>query len=83
MKKIYTKPLIMFESFTLSTNIATGCDNITNTSSVDVCGYLDPRDPSRLFVFTTLITGCQRHQPDGYNGICYHNPSETMNLFNS
>lgn len=83
MKRKYTKPFIVFEDFCLSTNIAAGCDQTINTSSVDVCGYLDPRDPSGKYVFTTLITGCQRTQPDGYNGICYHNPSETTNLFNS
>lgn len=84
MKKVYTKPEIMFESFTLSTNIAAGCQFIVNNASQGVCGYLPDRDPTGKNIFTSEITGCQRTEVDGgYNGICYHVPTDTTDLFNS
>ena len=84
MKKTYMKPEIMFESFTLCTNIAAGCQFIVSNSSEGVCGYLDERDPTQTPVFTSKISGCKRHEADGgLNGICYHVPTDTSDLFNS
>lgn len=83
MKREYTKPIIVFENFSMSTNIAAGCEHITNNHVENVCGYLDQRDPTKIRVFMVGIQGCVRTEPDGYNGVCYHNPSETYNLFNS
>ena len=82
MKKDYIKPQIVFECFSLSMNIAE-CDNNVGSPTVDVCGFKDNRDPTGVPVFMDGISGCRRHEDDGYNGICYHNPSETTNLFNS
>lgn len=81
MKKQYSKPEIMFESFTLSVNIAGDCDVITTTMAQNVCGYLDPRDPTRTMVFNSSISGCKRVEES--DSVCYHNPTETSNLFNS
>ena len=89
MKKTYTKPEIMFEDFTLSTNIAAGCEaNTTNSSTINTCGL----DFSGVTIFIENMTGCSggievpRDQDgDGQDvstGICYHNPSGT-NVFNS
>ena len=38
MKKIYSKPEIMFDSFTLTTNIAAGCGKKIDTHVNGVCG---------------------------------------------
>lgn len=81
MKKIYSKPEIMFESFTLSENIAGDCDVKVTTMAENICGYLDPRDPIRKPVFNSSISGCERHPSE--DTVCYHNPTETSNLFNS
>ena len=79
MKKIYKAPEILFEDFTMSTSIAAGCDTIVNNASENVCGY-----PTRNgTVFIAGITGCAYAQPDGYDGICYHVPTESSDLFNS
>lgn len=83
MKKLYSKPEIMFEDFTLSVHIAGDCNVIINTSSDNVCGFLDTRDPTAVPVFMDGISGCSRKEPDGFNGVCYHNPTETSDLFNS
>lgn len=85
MKKTYTKPEIMFESFVLSSNIAGDCEAKTNLPSNSTCGL----DFSGLIVFMTGMAGCKDIQVDNvggdgeYNGICYHVPTGDKNLFNS
>ena len=87
MKKSYSKPEIIFEDFSLSTNIAGDCDIITGTQSENECGYLYGRDG--LMIFMTGITGCKytevnnQEVTDGYNGVCYHVPTDKTDLFNS
>lgn len=89
MKK-YTKPMIVFESFTLSTNIAGDCDVKTNLPTNETCGM----DFSGYAVFMDGMEGCGDFPisttPDGEgyfstgpnNTICYHT-FEGKNLFNS
>lgn len=87
MKKVYSKPEIMFEDFTLTTNVASGCDVPTNLPSQNECGM----DFSGVVVFMTGMTGCTGVQidptaPNGdgeYNGICYHVFSDERNIFAS
>lgn len=85
MKKVYSKPEIMFEDFTLSVNIAGDCEEKTNLPSNSTCGM----DFSGLKVFLDGISGCSditvtNLGGDGeYNGICYHIPTGDKNLFNS
>lgn len=84
MKKMYCKPEIMFESFALSTNIAASCDVVVSNHSENVCG-LEWGDE---MIFITGITACDNGTPvssaEGqYNGICYHVPTETSDMFNS
>lgn len=81
MKKIYEKPEIVFENFSLSTNIAAGCEVINDLPSVNVCGYIgDFDDP----VFTSTVTGCISKEVDSMNNtFCYHVPDGGPNLFNS
>ena len=85
MKKVYTKPQIEFESFTLCNNIAAGCETTTNLPSANQCGM----DFSGLVVFMTGMTGCTGIQIDNvggdgeFNGICYHVPNGDNNLFTS
>lgn len=82
MIKNYEKPQIIFEDFSLSTNIAANCDIIISNQSEGVCAYEDKRNDK--FVFTTQITGCTTKEDDGdFNGICYHVPIDTKDLFNS
>ena len=83
MKKVYSKPEILFESFAMSTNIAAGCyyTNVTHGRDEYGCGY--KLDRYNKVIFTSGM-GCTTTEDDGdYNGICYHVPSEESNLFNS
>lgn len=82
MKKKYVKPVFVFESFSLNTNIAGGCGVPTNTPSYNDCGY----DFGGTMIFIEGVGGCDFIvSPDeGPNtNICYHNPTDENNLFNS
>ena len=85
MKKNYEKPMILFEDFTMSTNIAAGCNYISNHAENE-CGYIveGATGFGDITVYMTSITGCDWTHVDGeYNGICYHGPIDTSDLFNS
>lgn len=85
MKKIYSKPEIAFESFSMSTNIAAGCEQPTNLPSNNECGL----DFSGVYIFLDTMSGCVEKVPsdggDGeWNTICYHVPDGGKNnLFTS
>lgn len=84
MKKAYCKPDILFEDFSLSTNIAGDCDVKTNTPSANSCGL----DLSGVEVFLSFCGDIKVDAIDGgadgeYNGVCYHVFSNGNNLFNS
>ena len=81
MRKAYSKPQIMFEDFTLSTNIAAGCGVKTNTPSQEQCGYGEEIFGNPIFV--DVVSACLLTVPDGYNSICYHIPNDLQDLFNS
>ena len=84
MKKLYTKPEIMFESFTLSTNIAGDCDIKINNPTEGVCAYIIQAGGRTHSIFTSEISGCKTTQDNGdYNGICYDVPIGGTSLFNS
>jgi hypothetical protein len=80
MRKQYSKPNILFESYSLSTNIAAGCEKKTTNLGVDICGA----DWGNRVIFTDTVQGCVSAVLEGsaeYNGLCYHNPSEDYNVF--
>lgn len=84
MKKIYSKPEIAFESFTPCTNIAAGCEetNVTHSAEQYGCGYL--LDEKFNYVVFMSSKGCNTTEDDGdYNGLCYHTPVDSSNLFAS
>lgn len=81
MKKTYSKPDILFESFALSTSIAAGCEE-KPYEQTDYCGVLW----GNVTIFMSKETGCANlikdEDPD-YNKLCYHVPSESYNVFYS
>ena len=85
MKKRYEKPEIVFEDFTLSTNIAGDCETKTNLPSNSTCGL----NFSGLMVFLDGMNGCSDIEIDNvggdgdFNGLCYHVPTGDNNLFAS
>lgn len=86
MKKQYSKPEIMFESFVMSTSIAGDCEGEPVNNPVRYsCGI--PGSTPGLNLFSSNITGtngCHVSSEDDPNDqFCYHNPTEYTNLFNS
>lgn len=88
MKKVYSKPEVMFEDFTMSTNIATGCERTVGNHSKGSCAVVGT---GNVAVFTnTMINICDYtptevggNKDDEWDGFCYHVPTEYNNLFNS
>lgn len=80
MRKAYSKPEIVFESFAMSTSIAAGCELDTPLPTYEEsCGY--PIRGGNVFLEGPQCTSVPQ---DGmYDGYCYHVPVETNNLFNS
>lgn len=84
MKKTYSKPQIVFESFSLSTNIAGDCGIKIETQSLDMCG-MDYGFMGRVFLSGMGdCAGFPVAADDGsFNQICYHVPIDSRALFNS
>lgn len=85
MKKTYTKPEILFESFSFSGNIAANCEIIVDGPSSGNCGYAyEGGGGSTMFTAALGTEICNIPvDDDEKNGFCYHVPIETNNLFNS
>ncbi len=77
MKKTYTKPQVVFESFAVATDIA-GCASDARATQGQCVVYI-----GGMPVFTTDVSGCRFHAPDGSYGICYYVPSADSSLFGS
>lgn len=82
MKKTYVKPEVYFESFKLSTSIATGCSegydqNNTNSGDPYACVLYFGTD-------TVFVAANQSCNPLlDFNNFCYHVPSPNDRVFSS
>ena len=89
MRKAYVKPEIFFEDFSLSSSIAGSCDYIVNTFSSSQSCYIEGSGGIRVFNLDAGVSSCEYapglfDQPDDmWDGLCYHNPTDGNNLFNS
>ena len=88
MKKRYEKPQIVFEDFTLSTNIAGNCEMIVDNPVKGSCGIPGSMPGANLFSAGVVgDDGCRIDwaglMGDNYDGFCYHVPTDSKNLFNS
>ena len=70
MKKVYMKPEIVFEDFSLSTSIA-ACDNEVNSADLNSCG-VDDGDGN--MIMNQGVTGCAYTPPGIQDKVCYHPP---------
>ena len=81
MKKEYSKPNVIFEDFSLSTSVSLNCEVDVNFARGS-CGRISV-SPG-VYIFTADMTGCTTgYKREEHNGVCYHNPTETNNMFNS
>ena len=86
MKKRYEKPQIVFEDFTLSTNIAGDCEAIVDNPTKGACPV---KGTGGINIFSDPNSGCMftpqgMGQPaDMWDGFCYHVPIPEASLFNS
>lgn len=80
MKKTYVKPQIAYESFQLSTSIATSCALLGTQSAQYVCPVTDPDSGFILFV-DDVASPCDTAPVNG--SICYDVPVANWNVFSS
>ena len=74
MKKTYSKPQIVFESFRMSSNIANTCGNpMGNSSDENTCEVIE----QGYTIFTASNTDCVG------NHNCYHVPQNDPTIFGS
>ena len=84
MKREYAKPIIVFEDFTLTTSIASGCEVKTNLQAMGNCGWIPSDRWNQGAIFMDSSTGCAiTPSQTVYDTLCYHVPTESYNLFNS
>jgi hypothetical protein len=84
MKKTYSKPDVLFDSFSLCNSIAGACEVKTNLPSQGGCGLQFGADT----IFLKDIEGCAINpdffgMAEGTDIPCYHVPMETNSLFRS
>ena len=87
MKKVYSKPEIMFEDFSLNNAITLNCKAIVGAPSAGECPYKveSGRDGTK-YIFTSAMTNvCTSPEiDDEYGGLCYHVFTDGVDsLFNS
>ena len=89
MKKLYSAPDILFESFTMSTNIAGQCEGEpVNNPTQGTCAVLGT---GGIAIFNDTVGAVCVFKPtdlgagkdDEWDGLCYYNPTDYNNLFNS
>lgn len=83
MRKTYSKPEIVFEDFSVTANIASGCEKFAN-AAYGSCGV--EFIPGVMNIFLEGIDGCTLVIQDGsdeHNKLCYYNPSPSNNVFTS
>ena len=84
MKKTYSHPDILFESFSLCSSIAgSGCAHNITTQYSGTCAVMF----GDKAVFTEQVGNiCAVKVADGsaiFNGLCYHVPTDMNSVFNS
>ena len=81
MKKVYSKPNIVYEDFSPSTSIAAGCQYEADVVMYE-CGI--EYDTDMLFILDVEACNLPVEMMSGvFDEICYHNPSPGNNVFTS
>lgn len=91
MKKTYEKPMIMFESFASSVNIAGDCEVKTDTQAQGWCGlswggeimFVANSECNGDYIFDSGEAEVPYGQYGPFDKVCYHTPQSYNTLFNS
>lgn len=79
MKKAYSKPDVLFDSFSMVESIAS-CD-IQSNFQKGTCGVVMTE---AITLFSEGVQACNWYFEDQqYDGLCYHVPHESYNVFSS
>ena len=79
MKKTYQKPVLMYESFELSTSIAAVCALKSNAAWMS-CPVLIPEWGIEVFIEPGI---CTYYAPDAKDKVCYHTLTDDNSVFTS
>ena len=86
MKKVYQKPGMYVENFSLSQSIAFDC-GADHNSSLGKPGYADKDhcgwDVGNAIIWNIGSQNCDFPGGDFYEGVCYNNPNGNNVIFNS
>ena len=77
MRKTYSKPELIFDSFDVETNIA-ACASNSNHDRGTCVAYV-----AGMPVFTETVDACEFKAPDGSFDFCYYVPTADNTLFGS
>lgn len=79
MKKLYTKPMITFETLSLSSNISSGCAMNGTNSAEYICPVLNEETGWTIFSDNSVCMMV----PGPNDTVCYHVPFANINIFDS
>ena len=90
MKKTYEKPLVMYEKFELSQNIAACAWDVSGPTSLEECGAIGDEEnfnQPAITIFNDGVSACQISIGD-YEGMtgekfCYTVSADNWTIFNS
>ena len=80
MKKEYSKPMIDFDNFELTENIAAGCAYISSNIAPYECEVFDKEFGYTIF---SDYNRCYSTPPGGNDSICYHVPTADFSVYTS
>lgn len=83
MKKAYSKPQIIFDSFELSQSIASGCEGIALQAENECAVRVELEGIGNIDIFNTTPSPCTTSGPGDHDLVCYHVPSDDNNVFSS
>ena len=81
MRKIYQKPELYYDNFSLSQSIAAGCEGIANFAEGHCSVTLSGPGYDLTLFHDSQICVDSPPNPDDY--LCYHAPTEYNNVFSS
>ncbi len=81
MKKLYIKPLAVYEGIQLSANASGSCSLLGTQAAQYVCPVEDPN--LGLYIFAETTAACDTIPPDGNDSVCYDIPVANFNVFTS